>query len=90
MSNFVNKIKKIWEVILMQQRTIIVNNEQKATKITIQIMLLSSLVFPTLIFLGLIRFYDYDMSKLYVYCAIGLLGTISPFILKKLGVKRGG
>lgn len=71
----------------MQQRTIIVNNEQKATKITIQIMLLSSLVFPTLIFLGLIRFYDYDMSKLYVYCAIGLLGTISPFILKKLGVK---
>lgn len=70
----------------MKQKSFISKNEERANIITTRILLISILAFPALIILGLIKVFDFDMPKLYVFCAIGAFGAASPFILRKTGV----
>lgn len=64
------------------------NNEQIANKTTTKILLIATIAFPALIILGWLKFYEFDMAKLYVYCSIGTIGTVSPYILRKLGINN--
>lgn len=70
------------------QKSFISENEQKANKATTNILLGATLAFPIIIILGLLEFWNFDMSKLYVYCSIGTICTISPYLLRKIRVNN--
>ena len=62
-------------------------NDEVANKSTTNILFISTLAFPALILLGWSGvFYIDDLATLIIYCLIGTIATISPFILRKMGV----
>ncbi|WP_010243610.1 hypothetical protein [Acetivibrio cellulolyticus] len=67
----------------MKQKAFITNNEQKANNTTTNIMLWANLAFPALIILGWLKVFSFDMTRLYIFCSIGMVGALSPFVLKK-------
>ena len=71
----------------MKQKSFIFSNEESANIITTKILLVSILAFPALIILGLLGIFEFDMPKLFVFCAIGAIGASSPFILRKVGLR---
>lgn len=74
---------------MTNQRHFIHKNDEIANKSTTKILLISTLAFPALILLGKLGvFYIDDLAKLIIYCLIGTIATISPFILRKLNVNR--
>ena len=71
----------------MTKHHIIHKNDEIANKSTTKILLFSTFAFPALILLGWLGvFYIDDLSYLIIYCLIGTIATISPFILRKIGV----
>lgn len=70
----------------MKQKAVITANDQKANITTTKILLFTTIAYPVLIILGWLKVWDFEMTKLFVYCLIGSVGTISPYILRKIGV----
>ncbi|SCN24665.1 hypothetical protein N3C_1917 [Clostridium sp. N3C] len=62
-------------------------NDEIANKSTTKILFTFTLAFPALILLGWLGiFYIDNLVNLIMYCLIGTISTISPFILRKIGV----
>lgn len=62
-------------------------NDEIANISTTNILLIITLAFPVLILLGWLGvFYIENLFTLVIYCLIGTMSTISPFILRKIGV----
>lgn len=71
----------------MTKRHFIRNNDELANKSTTNILFFSTFAFPALIILGWLGiFYIDDLANLIIYCLIGTISTISPFVLRKIGV----
>lgn len=70
----------------MKKQELIKRNEEIANRVSTKILLASTLAYPILILLGLFNIYEFDMNKLYVYCVIGTFCTVTPYILRKIGV----
>ena len=70
----------------MIKQGIINTSDEIANKFTTNILLFTTIAFPILIFLGWIGLFPFDIVKLTIYCLIGTVGSVSPFILRKLGV----
>lgn len=69
----------------MLKQGLINTSDEIANKFTTNILLFTTVAFPTLIFLGWIGLFPFDLVKLSVYCLIGTISSCSPFILRKLG-----
>jgi len=63
-------------------------SDELANKFTTNILLFTTVAFPILIFLGWIGLFPFDLFKLTIYCLIGTIGSVSPYILRKLGVNN--
>ncbi|QNU68376.1 hypothetical protein EHE19_008225 [Ruminiclostridium herbifermentans] len=72
----------------MEQKVFIIENEKKANQATTNILFGATLAFPAIIILGLLKFWNFDMAKLYVYCLIGSICTVSPYLLRKIRVNN--
>lgn len=72
----------------MKKENVINNNEIIANKATSNILLFAALAFPTLIILGRLNFFYFDMKKLIIYCIFGTICSISPYILRKANVNN--
>jgi len=71
----------------LTNRHFIRKNDEIANKSTTNILFFSTFAFPALILLGWLGiFYIDDLVNLFIYCLIGTIATISPFILRKIGV----
>ncbi|MBM7687248.1 methyl-accepting chemotaxis protein [Defluviitalea raffinosedens] len=71
----------------MTKQHFIHKNDEIANESTTNILLISTLAFPALILLGWSGiFYIDNLANLITYCLIGAIATISPFILRKIGV----
>ena len=63
-------------------------SDEIANKFTTNILLFTVIAFPTLLFLGWIGLFPFDLVKLSIYCLIGTISSVSPFLLRKLGVNN--
>ena len=72
----------------MLKQGLINTSDEIANKFTTNILLFTTIAFPTLIFLGWIGLFPFDIVRLSVYCLIGTISSVSPFILRKLGVNN--
>lgn len=72
----------------MTKQDLVRQNEEIANRVSSVILLISTLAYPILILLGIFNIFVFDMSKLYSYCGIGTVCTVTPFILRKLGVNN--
>ncbi len=72
----------------MIKQGLISTSDEIANKFTTNILLFTTIAFPILIFLGWIDVFPFDIVKLCIYCLIGTVGSVSPFILRKLGVNQ--
>jgi len=72
----------------MIKQGLINTSDEIANKFTTNILLFTTVAFPTLIFLGWIGLFPFDLARLCVYCLIGTISSVSPFILRKLGVNN--
>jgi len=72
----------------MIKQNLMITSDEVANKFTTNILLFTTIAFPTLIFLGWIGLFPFDLVKLSVYCLVGTISSVSPFLLRKLGVSN--
>lgn len=68
----------------MEQKPFLFKNEQEVNIITTRILLWTTLVFPLIFLLNSIGIFGIDPRKLSILTVIGILSTLSPFILQRL------
>lgn len=72
----------------MIKQGLITTSDEVANKFTTNILLFTTIAFPTLIFPGWIGLFPFDLVMLSIYCLIGTIGSVSPFQLRKPGVNN--
>lgn len=70
----------------MEQKSFILENEHDANIITSRILLYSVCAFPLIFILNMLKVFNIDPNKLVVLTIIGVISSLLPFILRKVGV----